>query len=142
MEKIKLTVITLLTLTLSFSVNAQWEEKMLTMLESGAVNESMFLEMVPPGFIGGQEALETYIADNLKYPSLAIRQGMEGTVLVMFKITSDGTIVEATIKKSCKPILDEAALDLIKGMPQWNPATQGRTTVETYYQLPIRFSLQ
>jgi protein TonB len=142
MKTIKFTIAVLLTFMLSISVNAQWEEKMITMLESDPIKESLFLEMVPPGFIGGHEALETYISDNLKYPPLAIRQGLEGTVFVMVKITSEGKIMDAIIKKSCKPILDEAALDLIKGMPQWNPVTQGNNTIETYYQLPITFSLK
>ena len=99
------------------------------------------LEYSAPAYIGGQEALEKFIEENLTYPKLAIRQGLEGTVHVVFKITAQGEIQEASIKLSCNPLLDEAAMALITEMPNWYPAELGGKAQEVYYQLPITFQL-
>ncbi|EOZ91299.1 TonB [Indibacter alkaliphilus LW1] len=142
MRNLKITLISLLALMISPGIMAQDNVSLLAMnKDSDSEPEIHSMEMVPPAFMGGQEALQNFILENLKYPELAIRQGLEGTVQVIFRITPEGEIKDATIKSSCKPILDEAALDLIRKMPNWYPAEMGGETVETFYQLPIRFNL-
>jgi periplasmic protein TonB len=101
------------------------------------------MELLPPRFMGGQEELNSFIKANLKYPELAIRQGLEGTVQVLFKITAEGLIEDVTVKNPSKNMLSlsAAAVDLISKMPKWYPATMGGNSVDVYYQLPIRFDL-
>ncbi len=126
----------------SMSVFAQSEISTVNILEKNPKAITHDVEFSAPVYIGGQQALEKYIRDNLNYPKLAIKQGLEGTVHVLFKITEQGKIQDPVIKSSCKAILDEAAIELIQSMPNWHPALQGGKAQEAYYQLPITFQLQ
>ncbi|SNS60616.1 protein TonB [Belliella buryatensis] len=94
-----------------------------------------------PAFIGGQDAMTTYIQEEIAYPALAFRQGVEGVVLVNFRITKEGKIIKPYISQGVHPALDEEALRIVSEMPKWTPALQNGTPREVAYQLPIRFEL-
>lgn len=63
------------------------------------------------------------------YPIVALRRGIEGTLVVKIKISSDGVPVESTILKSSNhQMLDNAALKVI---PSWR--FQKRAGVDFYF---------
>lgn len=99
-------------------------------------------EMELPAFTGGQEAMATFIQEQIKYPGLAFKQGVEGTVLVNFRITKEGKILNPYVSKSVHPSLDEEALRLVNNMPEWIPASQNGEPREVAYQLPIKFEFR
>lgn len=92
-------------------------------------------------FIGGMQALYTYIGRNLKYPAPARRMGVEGTVTIKFIIERDGAITNAEILRGFYEPCDSEALRLIQGMPRWKPGTQRGRSVRQSYVLPVRFRL-
>ena len=63
------------------------------------------------------------------YPDAAREAGVGGLVIVSFVVGADGTVMDATIRRSI-PLLDQAALDAVK---QWRfePAIAGGVAVST-----------
>jgi protein TonB len=75
------------------------------------------------------------------YPSGAREQGVEGTVLLDVRVQPDGRVGEVRLKHtSGSPLLDGAALETVKA---WTfvPARRGPATVESWVEIPVRFSL-
>ena len=87
-------------------------------------------------FDGGEEALISWIEENITYPSLAY----EGKVVVTFDVDVDGSIGNIKVKESANPILDSEVVDKLKTMPKWIPAKQNGRTVKMRYTLPINFT--
>lgn len=76
-----------------------------------------------------------------KYPPLAVRRGWEGTVWLKVLVTPTGQPKTIELNKSSgKPVLDEAALEIVK---QWRfvPAKRGDTPVAGWVRFPIEFNL-
>ena len=98
---------------------------------------------VAPGFPGGQSALDDYIKDNIKYPSRAMENGIEGKVLIKFVVDENGHISGATVLS--KPLdygIEEEALRVVNEMPTWTPGKIKGKNVKTYRLLPIIFTLE
>ncbi|MFY0628374.1 MAG: energy transducer TonB [Reichenbachiella sp.] len=93
-----------------------------------------------PTFPGGMEAFNNYIANNIKYPELSRKKGIQGKVFVQFLIGLDGKIYKAKVIKSIEPELDEEALRVVNSSPAWSPAQQGDQAVVVKMILPIEFN--
>ncbi|HEY1505457.1 MAG TPA: energy transducer TonB [Stellaceae bacterium] len=62
------------------------------------------------------EAVRRWVTRYKKYPDESVKQKQEGVVQLGFKFTRDGTVTDAWIEKSSGfPLLDEAALAMIRG---------------------------
>ncbi len=94
---------------------------------------------VGPSFPGGEDAMETYIAKKRIYPLVAFQNEIKGTVNLKFVIESDGKIGGIRIIKGLGYGCDEAAIDLIRGMPHWIPGKKGGANVRCVVILPISF---
>jgi protein TonB len=97
---------------------------------------------VMPSYSGGQEALNSFLAKNLKYPVKAIEKGIQGTVYVQFVVEKDGGIGKVKIVRSANKYLDKEAIRVIKLMPEWNPGMQEGEAVRTWFTLPVRFKFE
>ncbi len=75
-----------------------------------------------------------------KYPSLAQRAGIEGTVTVIVTISKTGNVLNARILKSV-PMLDEAALKAAK-LCTFKPAKQRDKFVKVKMSIPFKFNLK
>lgn len=94
-----------------------------------------------PQYPGGQQALDAYIASNLKYPAAAKDNGIEGAVDVAFTVKADGTIGTIKIVRMLDPDLEAEAIRLVKSMPKWTPAEENGTPVDAPTQIQINFVL-
>lgn len=92
----------------------------------------------PPG---GMSGWNKYLSDNLKYPTQARRMGVEGTVIVVFVINTDGTIQDVEVLRGIGGGCDEEAVKIVKNAPKWEPGKQRGKPVRTRMRLPIRFKL-
>lgn len=88
---------------------------------------------------GGKEALIEFLKKNLVYPPEAIKDGIQGTVIVKFVVQADGRITHAEVIRSVNPLLDEEALRVVRLMGYWIPAEIEGGAVNSYYTLPIWF---
>jgi periplasmic protein TonB len=72
-----------------------------------------------------------------RYPSIALRNHYEGTVIVEFVVDDAGRLTEVKIQKSSGyPVLDDEALDTIKNRWRFAPGKPG------YFFKPFLFQLQ
>ena len=92
-----------------------------------------------PSFPGGQAALMTYINHNIKYPEEDCGQGR---VTVSFIVEKDGSITNATIRRSVDPAFDREALRVISSMPKWIPGKNNGRNVRVRFNVPVQFKLQ
>ena len=95
-----------------------------------------------PIFIGGKEALMSWIEENVTYPVSADLTGVEGKVLVAFDVNADGTIGNVRVEESANHLLDDEVVSKLQTMPRWIPAFQNGRAVKVKYTLPINFTLQ
>ena len=69
--------------------------------------------------IGGLQALYKHIENNLRYPELARRTGIEGRVFVEFVVEKNGTVSQLKVVKGIDKACDQEALRLIKSFAKW-----------------------
>lgn len=95
-----------------------------------------------PSFPGGDTKLREWIKKNMKYPSYAKNNGIEGQVLVVFIVEKDGSISNAEVSWGVDPSLDQEALRIVNKMPKWKPGTPNGVAMRVKYRLPITFTLK
>ena len=95
-----------------------------------------------PEYPGGIQALFEYLSQNVKYPSDAENQKVEGRVIATFIVETDGTINNVEVVKPVFPSLDAEAIRVLSGMPKWTPGKQSGKEVRVKYTVPINFNLK
>ena len=95
-----------------------------------------------PQYPGGMQAMLSFLQENITYPKDAQEKKISGRVLVTFVVEKDGSISNVETVKSVFPSLDEEAVRIVKGMPNWKPGKQNGKVVRVKYTLPISFSLK
>lgn len=93
---------------------------------------------VPPG---GMSGWNKYLSKNLKYPTQARRMGIEGTVIVVFVVNTDGSIQDVDVLRGIGGGCDDEAVRVVANAPNWEPGKQRGRPVRTRMRLPIRFKL-
>lgn len=96
---------------------------------------------VMPEFPDGNQALFEFIAENLKYPQKAIDNQTEGRVVLQFVVDKEGKVTDIQVVHSIDPTLDQAAIDVIRTLPDWKPGMQNGQPVNVRYTLPVVFKL-
>ncbi|GEM_PF-1389857 len=102
-----------------------------------------------PVFPGGEKAMVNYILKNTIYPETAVKDSVEGKVVLLFSIDVDGTTGDFKVYKTVREDIDNECIRVIKEMPLWKPgstvrrADKGlyRTKVKCYYTIGMNFSL-
>lgn len=97
---------------------------------------------VMPQFPGGNVELMRYLSANIKYPTIAAENGIQGRVVLKFVVSKDGSISNIQIVRSLDPSCDKEAIRVVKGMPKWIPGMQNGHPVAVYFTLPVLFKLQ
>jgi len=95
-----------------------------------------------PEFPGGELALRTFIAKEIKYPVTAQESGIQGKVYVNFVVNTDGMVSDARVIRSVHPSLDEEAIRVVNSLPKWKPGKQRGKPVRVSFSVPISFVLQ
>lgn len=92
-----------------------------------------------PEYPGGMKYFKKYIDKNLKYPELAKKNKIEGVVVMQFVVEKNGDITSPRVVRKLEASLDSVAMNLIKGMPRWTPASDHGVKVRCKYSVPIAF---
>ena len=85
-----------------------------------------------PDYLGGQKELLSFLSRNIKYPTKAEENKIQGRVVIQFVVNKDGSV---------DPELDKEALRVVNSMPQWKPGMQKGEAVSVKYTIPIAFRL-
>lgn len=85
--------------------------------------------------------LRRLVLKNIVYPKRAIKQNLEGLVVVQATISRSGELIESSIVQSAEEALDKAALDAIKNASPL-PALSNEMEKNQYaFKIPIVFKL-
>lgn len=95
-----------------------------------------------PEFPGGMKEMLKFLQENVKYPENAMKNNVQGRVIVQFVIEKDGTPTEFKVLRSVDPDLDAEALRVMKAMPKWKPGMQKGQVVRVKFTVPVSFKLQ
>ncbi len=87
------------------------------------------------------KALLSYFANKLKYPRVAVENGIEGKVFVEFHIDKDGNIKDAIIRRGIGGGCEQEVLRVIKGMPKWKAGKHNGRPVSVKFTMPVVFEL-
>lgn len=94
-----------------------------------------------PEFPGGIKKLNEFIKNQLVYPEKALKENIEGEVIVQILVGKDGTPKDFTIISGLSPECDEAALNSMKQMPKWKPAIYNGKSYEYPQSVAIQFAI-
>ncbi len=95
-----------------------------------------------PEFPGGDEAMQSFLANNIQYPLAARKANLSGRVIVQFIVLANGQITNPQIKKEVGGGCGEEVLRVIKKMPKWKAGMQDGQLVNVQYMLPVMFELE
>lgn len=107
-------------------------------------NDSKVFDVVEQqaSFPGGNSALQSFLASQVKYPVVAMENGISGRVVVEFVVERDGSLTDVKVVRSVDPSLDKEAIRVVKSMPKWSPGKLNGTTVRVRHTVPVVFRLQ
>ena len=86
--------------------------------------------------------LEKWVYQYLKYPEEAVRDGIQGRVMVDFIIEKDGKVTEVRVLKGVSEALDAEAVKVVSASPKWKPGRVNGNKVRTSLTIPVEFKLE
>lgn len=100
--------------------------------------ETVYVQAEP---VDGYEALYAYFSRELIYPEVAVRDSVEGVLIVKFLINKEGKPEKIETSGALGVLFDKEAIRLIEHMPLWKPATLNGKPVISKLSLPLTFQL-
>ncbi|MBP5688452.1 MAG: energy transducer TonB [Muribaculaceae bacterium] len=97
-----------------------------------------------PSFPGGDAELMRFISKNIEYPAEAVKNHIEGKVIVQLLVDKTGKVSEIKVVRSAGEDLDNEAVRVMKLLPDFSPGynlIKGEP-VSMWYTLPVVFKLQ
>ena len=94
-----------------------------------------------PEYPGGMPAMIEFLQTNINYPEDAVKQKVEGRVMVQFVVETDGSVSDVHVAKQVFPSLDAEAIRVVQAMPKWMPGREKGRVVRVKYNLPIVFRM-
>ncbi|MDQ2658520.1 MAG: M56 family metallopeptidase, partial [Bacteroidota bacterium] len=119
----------------------EFNENASRMSEAAAQDKVFTVVEEQPEFPGGYDKMIAFIQENLRYPSNARQQGIEGTVYVSFIVEKDGAVTDSKVIRGISPECDQEVIRMMKLSPNWLPGKQGGEPVRVRFVLPIKFAL-
>ena len=106
-------------------------------------NESEFIEILKqPEFPGGVNEMMKFLSNQVKYPKVAVDNGIEGTAAVQFIVDKDGSLYNINVVKNPGGGLGAEAERVVRSMPNWKPGLDmDGQPIRVKMVIPIRFSL-
>ena len=99
----------------------------------------VFKEAAP---VNGYPDLYAYFERELKYPTDAPTDTIEGVVSVSFAISKNGKPIQIQITNSLGDVFDKECLRIIENMPPWYAASINGEATETRLSIPLTFRLK
>ena len=102
----------------------------------GEIHEQM------PYFHGGERALMEYLQSHIKYPPEAVKDSIQGLVVVQLLIERNGSVHEVKVVRSVHELLVNEAVRVCKSLPKFYPGRVGGKAAAMWLTLPITFKLE
>lgn len=94
-----------------------------------------------PTFAGGIEAFYKFLQNNIRYPTKAFENKIQGKVFISFVVERDGSLTDIKVVRGIGGGCDEEAKRVISISPKWKPGIQNSKPVRVQYTMPISFTL-
>jgi len=95
----------------------------------------------PPTYPGGVTSFYDFLSKNIKYPTLAAENDIEGNVFVSFTVEKGGSLTDIKVDRRLGFGTDEEAIRVLKLAKRWNPGLVDGKAVRVKYNIPIKFAL-
>lgn len=98
-----------------------------------------------PSFLGStdpKDFLAKWVYQYLRYPKDAVRDGIQGKVVVDFVISDKGKVMDVKVAKGVHPLLDEEAVRVISASPDWTAGRVKGKKVNASMSLTVEFRLE
>ena len=95
-----------------------------------------------PEFPGGIPELMKFISKNLSYPEDAVRNNIQGRVVLKFVVRPDGTVGRTEILAGADSLLNIEAIRVVKKLPAFKPGKQDGVAVPVWFTIPVLFRLE
>ncbi|MGM9736501.1 MAG: TonB family protein [Candidatus Cryptobacteroides sp.] len=89
-----------------------------------------------------RQFLEKWVYKYLKYPQEAVRDGIQGRVMVEFIIAKDGNVTDVRVVRGVSEELDAEAVKVIAASPKWKPGRVNGNKVRASMTIPVEFRLE
>ncbi len=112
--------------------------------KSGYPEDEIFVVVEDmPTFRGGDvNKFRDWVQMNVTYPPIAVENGIQGKVFIMFVVEPDGTVSNAEIMRGVDPSLDKEAIRVVESSPTWSPGKQRGETVRVRFSITVNFQLE
>lgn len=94
-----------------------------------------------PEYPGGMVEFVKWLTATLKYPDPALKQRIQGKVMISFIVNTDGTLSDIKVVKGAHKLLDAEALRVASLMPKWQPGMDKGKPCRTMVAVPIVFEI-
>lgn len=95
-----------------------------------------------PVFKDGPDDLKAFITENTNYPLSALKDSVEGRVIVAFMIDTLGNTFDHQIVRNVRVDVDEEALRVVRLIKFDKPAKQKDRPISIRYIVPVDFYLK
>ena len=111
-------------------------------IEEEEIEEILTIAEEMPSPVGGFPAFYKFFGENVVYPAMAKKAGIEGRVILEITINNEGKLSNAVVVKGIGFGCDAEALRVMKLWQEWNPGRQrGKPrTIRMYIPMIFRFS--
>ncbi|MGB2457457.1 MAG: energy transducer TonB [Flavobacteriales bacterium] len=105
-------------------------------------NDSVYEQVdVFPEFVGGIDAMTSFIQERMVYPKEAIANKETARVFVEFIVDKSGSVKDVQLKRQGKKYFDDEAIRVVSEMPKWKAGLLNGKYMSTRLFLPIVFKL-
>lgn len=91
---------------------------------------------------GDFNTFRTWVMQNVKYPDIAKKEGIQGKVYAEYIIEKDGTVSNVKVIKSDDAKLNQEVLKVVKSSPNWKPGKQNGKLVRVKCVVQVKFALK
>ncbi|OCX50621.1 energy transducer TonB [Mucilaginibacter sp. PPCGB 2223] len=96
---------------------------------------------INPEYPGGEAALGKFLQKNIRYPSIAKENNIQGKVYIQFVVERDGSLTDIKVIREPGSGTGDEAVRVLKMSPHWKPGVQNGKPVRVQFTLPVNFSL-
>jgi protein TonB len=95
-----------------------------------------------PEYPRGEQALVEYLSANVHYPEQAVKDSIDGRVVVGFSLQADLSVTNVVVLQSSgSALLDEEAIRVVRSMPKWECKSEP-CYIDVKYTVPVNFKFE
>jgi len=107
-----------------------------------AVDNTVFTAVeISPEYPGGEAAFGKFLQKNIRYPTIAKENNIQGKVYIQFVVERDGSLTDIKVLREPGSGTGDEAVRVLKISPHWKPGIQNGKPVRVQYTVPVSFSL-